>query len=490
MKRKAGIFLHPTSLPSPFGIGDMGSDAFRWIDLLARYKQSIWQVCPVGPVTFGYSPYMCASSFAGNPLLISPEKLLHQGLLNKSEIDSFPQLPRDYADFDRVYAEKERLFWIAFGRFIKNGAYQDFCDKEAYWLEDFALFMTIKKLHNGEPWNRWEPALRNRDSDALKQVHRQHERDLDYFRFLQFVFSQQWKELKSHANGRGVSILGDVPYYATYDSADAWASPESFAFDKSGTPLQVGGVPPDYFSEKGQRWGNPVYDWKKMKKNGYTWWIQRISRIVQLVDWLRIDHFRGFESFWAIPPHSETAVNGEWVPGPGKDFFDALQAHLGHIPIVAEDLGMITEAVHALRKSVGIPGMRVLQFAFDGGNDNPHRPHNIGQDSIIYTGTHDNDTTVGWLKKLPQEKKEFVFRYLGCGAQDAVETILRTAYASPADWCIIPLQDILLLDERHRLNIPGTSSGNWKWRFTYDMIREDRFGLAAHYTGLYGRCDG
>ncbi len=482
MQRKAGIFLHPTSLPSPFGIGDLGKEAYRWIDLLTEYKQTIWQICPLGPVGYGYSPYNCHSSFAGNHLLISPEKLMDDALLTQRDLDGYTTLPENFVDFAHVVDEKEKLFRIAFARFRLTEEYMHFCEKERYWLDDYALFMTIKKLTGNTPWNTWDTLYKLRYPEALQDVETRHRDEIIFIKFLQFVFFRQWNNLHAYAREKGVEIFGDLPYYVAYDSSDVWSTEGIFELDDAGDPLTISGVPPDYFSETGQLWGNPIYNWKLLKETGYEWWIRRIGKILEMVDWIRIDHFRGFEAYWSVPFGSPNAINGEWIKGPGNDFFTVLKETLGTLPLLAEDLGMITKEVEALRKSIGIPGMRVMQFAFDGDDDNPHRPHNIKQDCVIYTGTHDNDTTVGWFNHLPKKMKELVCTYLDCKEEEVFERLIHTAYFSPAEWCVLPLQDVLQLDSAHKMNTPGTVKGNWQWRFTHDMIDRDKFEEIAEYT--------
>ncbi len=482
MQRRSGILLHPTSLPSRYGIGDLGTEAYQWIDLLARYRQTIWQLCPLSPVGYSYSPYNCHSSFAGNHLLISPQKLCEDGLLTQTDLDTCPNMPSEYVDFKNVITEKEKLFRIAFSRFKLSEEYKQFCEKEKYWLDEFVLFMTIKKLFNGQPWDVWETPFKMRYSDEILNIRTRNQEEMIYNKFLQFLFFRQWNQVHEYARQKGVTIFGDLPYYVAFDSCDVWSSDGIFELDENRKPLHIGGVPPGFSGESGQLWGNPVYDWDLLKKNGYSWWIQRFQKILECVDWVRIDHFRGFEAFWSVPRDNANAINGEWIKGPQKDFFKVLQNVLGTIPLVAEDLGMITREVNALRKSVGIPGMRVLQFAFDGDEDNPHRPHNITKDSVIYTGTHDNDTTAGWLGKISKKDTRVIIKYLGCPENAIFDCLLQTAFKSEAQWCIITLQDVLCLGSKHRINTPGTAEGNWQWRFTHDMLNQEKLEKIATYT--------
>lgn len=487
MKRCSGLFLHPTSLPSQYGIGDLGDDAYRWIDLLKKYNQHLWQLCPIGPTGFGNSPYMSLSSSAGNPLLISPLKLFTYGLVTKEEIDTFPQLPDTYVDYQAVTRAKEILFHNAFKRFEGSDEFESFCRNEAYWLDDYVLFVVIKQKQNGLPWYSWERDLRLREPDALKKMQQHAHEEIRYRKFLQFMFHRQWSELKSYAHTQGIILFGDIPYYIAYDSCDTWSSPHLFELDKNGKVLRVGGVPPDYFSKTGQLWGNPIYRWKLMKKNNYAWWIQRIKKTLTYVDWIRIDHFRGFVDFWAVPAENETAVHGEWEKGPGIDIFKEIYKQLGKISLIAEDLGMITDKVYELRDKADIPGMKVLQFAFDKNPKNPYLPYNITNNSVVYTGTHDNDTSIGWFVNLPPADKQYICRYLGCDDMSFIQSFIRAAMSSTADICIIPLQDALWLDGSHRMNTPGTGDGNWQWRFTNEMIEPYRLELLHEFTGLYGR---
>jgi 4-alpha-glucanotransferase len=489
MNRSAGIFLHPTSLPSPFGIGDLGGAAYEWISTLHRCGHSYWQMCPLGPTGYGDSPYQCLSSFAGNTLLISPVKMMEEGLLTRSDIDSFSALPEDHVDFPAVDKEKEKLFRKAYGKFKPSDAFYSFCDTEKYWLDDYALYKVIKNRISQKAWNAWDVPLKLRYPSALGTVKQFEEKEILYHKFLQFVFHSQWAELKAFAGGQGIGIIGDVPVYVALDSADSWSSPDYFEFDENCNPLRVAGVPPDYFSASGQLWGNPLYKWDFMKEDGYSWWISRIKKTLQLVDVIRLDHFRGFESFWAVPAGRTDAVKGDWVQGPGIDFFNRLKGALGNLPLIAEDLGNITPQVIGLRVATGIPGMKVLQFAFDGDPTNWHLPYNIISENIVYTGTHDNDTTRGWFTHLPDSEKAMVLEYLNSDELDMVDDFVRTAYASPAHLCVVPLQDVFGLDSSHRMNMPGTTSGNWQWRCTMHMMSDDlgKLDMIGNFAEAYGR---
>ena len=487
MKRAAGILLHPTSLPSRFGIGDLGENAYRWIDLLAESKQRFWQVCPLGPTGFGDSPYQSLCSFAGNTLLISPAGLRALGLLTAEELDVFPPLPDREVDYGKVITEKEILFRKAYGRFNDTKEFAAFCEREHYWLDDFALFKLVKEQQGDTSWVTWEPPYKLRFPAALDALQAGERRAIRYHKFLQFMFHVQWNELRTYAAGKGVRIIGDMPYYVAYDSSDTWASPELFELDEKGNPLRVAGVPPDYFSETGQLWGNPLYQWGNMLQDGYAWWIRRIRKTLELVDYLRLDHFRGFESYWAIPAGSTTAVNGTWERGPGEEFFVKIRQALGAVPLIAEDLGEITHGVEQLRLKAGIPGMKVLQFAFDGDPDNPYLPCNINADSSMYTGTHDNNTSCGWFAGLGAKERALVKSYLGCTDKTFIDRFLRCAYMSPSRLCVIPSQDFLALGEGNRMNTPGKESGNWRWRMLPEHLQPRHFALAGEFTEVYGR---
>ncbi|HEX2191451.1 MAG TPA: 4-alpha-glucanotransferase [Longimicrobiaceae bacterium] len=467
--RSSGVLLHPTSLPGR-GIGDLGEPARRFVDWLAEAGQGLWQILPLVPTNSGGSPYDGLSAMGGNPLLASPEALAADGLLDPAEIGG-GELSADRVDFPRVAAWKDELLrraWMA----LRGGAalhlraeFDEFRARGASWLEDYALFRALREEYRCAAWSDWEPGLRRRDPEALARARRRLEGEVELNEFRQWVFDRQWKALREHAHARGVRIVGDVPIFVAYDSADVWAHPELFELDGEGRPLVVSGVPPDYFSATGQRWGNPLYRWERMRANGFRWWTQRFRRTLELVDVVRIDHFRGFEAYWEIPGDEETALHGRWRPGPGTELFDAVRRELGQLPLVAEDLGLITPEVEALRDRLGLPGMRVLQFAFGGDDpESPHLPGNYPEGSVAYTGTHDNDTALGWLRGAGAEERERVERLLAPG-EDPGWGMIRLVMESRAKLAVVPLQDVLALGSEGRMNTPGTGAGNWAWRF-------------------------
>ena len=484
-RRTAGILLHPTALPSPYGIGDLGPAAYEFVDFLVSGGQSLWQVLPLNPVGFGESPYQCLSAFAGNQWLISPELLVKDGLLSKREaaVPGFARQQPERVDFEAVKNWKETIFRKAFARFNKqhhSAGYQSFSQAAADWLPDYTLFIALNQQAGGAPWQCWEAAVRERDAAALDHYRQELATDIQYQGFLQYLFWKQWLALKDYANSRGICLLGDLPLFVAEDSADVWAKPALFQLDADGKPVKVAGVPPDYFSADGQLWGNPLYNWQAQAKDDYLWWRQRLSWLLTLVDCIRIDHFRGFEAYWEIPAGESTAVNGRWVPGPGAKFFAVLERYLGRLPLVAEDLGVITPAVNRLKQYCGYPGMKVLQFSFGDGQTAPEFPYNTGCNTLAYTGTHDNDTLLGWYRQLAQTEpalQQLVLRQLarlqlaGDGSDAGVcEQLIRLTYLSQADTVILPLQDVLGLGSEARMNIPGTADGNWCWRLAPGML--------------------
>lgn len=478
-ERYSGILLHPTSLPSPYGIGDLGKGAYEFVDYLVEAGQKLWQTLPLGPTGFGDSPYQSFSAFAGQRLLISPQLLVQDGLLWVEDVQDVPDFPPRQVDYGWVLDYKNQLFEKAFNRF-RNGAasdlvdqYEDFCKENEEWLPDYAFFMACKDLHQGRNWLEWERELVNPTEQVRAQYEKQLSREIQYYCFLQFIFFKQWKAVKAYANEKGIRIIGDIPIFVSLDSADVWANKSMFQLDSNGYPLAVAGVPPDYFSETGQLWGNPLYDWKKHEKDDFGWWIARIKQQLKLFDILRVDHFRGFEAYWAVPYGEATAINGEWCKAPGKKLFTAIEKAFGRkIPIWAEDLGVITPEVEELRDDFAFPGMKVLQFAFEDLEDNEMMPEHHVENGICYPGTHDNNTAIGWYQNIPMESKKKVSKYTHAGGATIHWDLIRIALESKAKYTVIPMQDVLGLDSSARMNIPGVVARNWAWRFETSQIDE------------------
>jgi 4-alpha-glucanotransferase len=489
--RSAGLLLHPTSLPGPFGIGDLGPAAFAWIDALVRAKQSWWQILPLGVTGYGDSPYQCYSAFAGNPVLISPELLVRDGLLVKADLDALRFEPGS-VDYTKVIPTKAAMLDKAWNQFrggaapTLRGPFDKFVHQNESWLADFATYMALKDAHGGETWQKWPAPLRLRQAAALANARTQHADRIGRHQFLQFLFLRQWSALKEYARAKGVKVIGDAPIFVAGDSADVWANPELFLLDKTGRQTVDAGVPPDYFSATGQLWGNPIYDWAALKKTGYVWWIARLKMNLTQVDLVRLDHFRGFAAAWHVPSGSATAVLGKWVPGPGADLFHAVKKALGGLPLIAEDLGMITKDVDDLRDSFGLPGMRILQFAFSDPN-NKYLPHNYDYNSVAYTGTHDNDTTRGWYANLNETDRDFVRRYVARDGSDVAWDMIRLAWGSTADLAIAPMQDVLDLGTDARMNTPSKPDGNWRWRMADGAFHERLIERLAEMTVLFGR---
>ncbi|HUI80308.1 MAG TPA: 4-alpha-glucanotransferase [Bryobacteraceae bacterium] len=481
--RGAGLLLHVTSLPSPYGIGDLGPGASAWIDLLCDAGQGWWQALPLGPTGYANSPYQPMSSFAGNWLLISPDALIEEGLLQASDCEG-PAFPENFVDYDAVVTFKRSLLERAWRNFSRGNrpdlrpAYEQFCHSQSHWLDDYALFRALKVRHNGADYIEWPTELVRRDPDAMAQAGRELETEIGEVRLTQFLLFRQGERLKDYAHAKGLRLIGDLPFFAAPDSSDVWANPELFLLDERRRPRFVAGVPPDYFSAQGQLWGNPVYDWDVLKRTGYRWCLDRIRALLAHVDVIRLDHFRGFAAAWYVPAGSPTAQSGKWVSGPGADFFEAVEREFGGLPFIAEDLGMITADVSELRDRYHLPGMRVLQFGFDGDPNNPHLPHNYVQNSVAYTGTHDNNTTRGWFEALPEGQKQLVRNYLGrsSGTSDGIgPAFIRLSSASASALSIAPLQDVLDLAAEARMNVPGTAEGNWRWRCTESMLSASNF---------------
>ncbi|MFO0879822.1 MAG: 4-alpha-glucanotransferase [Gemmataceae bacterium] len=489
--RSAGVLLHPTSLPGPYGIGDFGPASLEWIDLLARAGQSWWQILPLGPTGYGDSPYQCFSAFAGNPYLISPELLARDGLLKAVDMPA-TRFPADRVDYASVIKFKQGVLTRAWENFqggaarpLRN-AFEEFCAREAYWLDDYALFMALKDFHQGANWTTWNEDLVQRRPPAIERARRLLAGGVGRHKLGQFLFTRQWCAVKEYANQKGVRLIGDAPIFVSADSADVWANPDQFLLDEKRNPTVVAGVPPDYFSPTGQLWGNPHYNWDRMRQSGFTWWVARIRKTLEQVDLVRLDHFRGFEAYWEVPAGQLTAEMGHWVQAPGVDFFNTLRYHLGGLPIIAEDLGLITPEVERLREQFGLPGMRILQFAFSG-SDNRFLPHHFDRNTVVYTGTHDNDTTVGWYHSLPEGERQFLNRYLPGAGRDIAWELMRMAFSSVADYALVPAQDLLSLPTEARMNYPGRAANNWTWRCQPGQIDQAIMDRLGDMTALYSR---
>ncbi len=495
--RKSGILLPVTSLPSPYGVGDMGKSAYNFIDFLSSCGQSFWQILPLGPTSFGDSPYQSFSAFAGNPYMISLEKLIRDGLLSKSECDNADLGGNtNFIDYAKLYKNRLPLLKKAFARskISERCEYADFINKNKFWLDDYSLFMAAKEHFGGAEWLKWPIKIRDRSADALEELKASLADETAFWKYTQFEFFAEWERLKEYANKKGIQIIGDIPIYVAPDSSDIWANPQLFQLDKNKTPLSVAGCPPDGFSAKGQLWGNPLYDWDYHKKEGYSWWISRLKHCFLLYDYVRIDHFRGFDEYYSIPYGSKDATIGEWRKGPGIELFDAIKAKLGDKNIIAEDLGFITPSVKQLLTESGFRGMKVLQFAFDErdtGVSSDYLPHNYPEFCVAYTGTHDNQTLVSWFCELEKNARSSVRKYL-CDYYTPDDEIYKSLVASvmrsPAGICIFPIQDILGTDDTSRINIPGTCGNNWRWRLNADYSTPERIESLFEMTSVYGRC--
>jgi 4-alpha-glucanotransferase len=500
--RSSGILLHPSSLPGEFGIGDLGPEAHRFVDTLAETGQRWWQVLPLGPTGGMNSPYQSHSSFAGNPLLISPEPMVKQGWLSRRDLEAVPRLPVDQVDFQAVKLLKTGLLRKAFDRFdTDNIEFQAFLGSAHHWLDDYALFVALKEASAEEPWFRWTPALVGRKPEALTRARAKLAAEIRYHQFVQFVFESQMQSLRRQCEDKGVKLIGDIPIFVAHDSADVWARPELFSLDKQGRPTVQAGVPPDLFSATGQLWGNPLYRWEVHDAEGFSWWIERLKALLRWVDLIRIDHFRGFEAYWEVPGKASTAAKGRWVLGPGSAFFRELQRHYPELPLIAEDLGVITPAVEALRDEFNLPGMRVLQFGFSTSpGEEKYLPHRFISHCIVYTGTHDNDTSRGWLDTANvrttqsmediRAERAFALRYLGTSGEQFHWDMIRLAFSSVGDVAIIPLQDVLGLGTEARMNVPGKAEGNWGWRFRPEQFTAKIKSCLADLTALYSRWNG
>ena len=526
-KRASGILTHPTSFPGRYGIGDLGDAAYDFVDFLEKGRQTLWQVLPLNPTSFGDSPYQSFSTFAGNPLLISPDTLLKEGYLTEDDLTDIPDFDPFKVEYGKVIPYKTELYKKAYENFLQRGnpeqkaAYNRFCRKHRVWLEDYCLFIALKQYFieqrqntfeskeylayrktnkdymtqdaindcfYGAVWNSWPIELAERQPEALASWRVKLAYAIGLQSFLQFEFNRQWQLLKCYANGHDVQIIGDIPIFVAHDSADVWSNTSMFLLDQKGAPTSVAGVPPDYFSDTGQLWGNPLYNWEVHEKTGYRWWIARISHILELVDILRIDHFRGFESYWAIPYGEETAISGQWQKGPGTSLFHAMRKALGDLPVIAEDLGVLTEEVEALRDDLDLPGMKVLQFGFDAGKMNLNMPHNLRTPYVVlYTGTHDNDTSKGWYESANAEIQDQFRRYANSSGEDAAWGMVRLAFLSIAVFAICPIQDLMSLGSEARMNRPGVAADNWQFRYTADMLADHMAEGLAYLSDLSDR---
>lgn len=491
--RASGILLHPSSLPGPYGIGDFGPAALELLDFLAAAKQKLWQILPLGPTGFGNSPYATLSAFAGNPMLISPQRLIEDGLLLWGDLADHPKFPAGRVDFGQVVPWKSMLLHRSHERFRDHApkaireAYTRFCGEQRSWLDDYALFAASKTAHNGAAWTEWERPLRERTPEAMEQARETLAGEIAFQKFLQFLFFRQWTAVRQAAHDRGISIIGDLAIFVAHDSADVWAHPELFQLDAEGNATAVAGVPPDYFSETGQLWGNPLYRWDLLAETGYAWWIERVRRALELEDFIRLDHFRGFDAYWEVPAECDTAIGGHWSPGPADALFDSIRDALGDTPLIAEDLGQITAEVRALRRRLRLPGMKVLQFGFGSNAKNTHLPHNFTHDMVVYTGTHDNDTTRGWFETRTGHERSYVLRYLDCEPEAVVWALIRVAFASVATFAVVPLQDVLDLGSEARMNFPSRADGNWEWRCTSEQLSAHIHRRLAAFASIYGR---
>lgn len=491
--RASGILMGISSIPSKYGMGCFSKEAYEFVDQLEQAGQQYWQILPLGPTGYGDSPYQSVSTFAGNPYFINLEDLIEKGLLTRGECESCDWGGSEsYVDYEKMYMSRYKLLRKAYERadLSKDEDYADFLKEEQNWLTDYCLFMAIKNDQKGICWIDWPEELKDRHSKAVREAEKELEEEIDFYRFQQYCFTTQWRKLKAYANEKGISIIGDVPIYVALDSSDAWANPEMLQFDEDYDPKAVAGCPPDAFSATGQLWGNPLYDWKALKKDGYGWWVQRMTHCMELYDVVRIDHFRGFDEYYAIPYGDKTAERGKWEKGPGMDLFHTLDKKIKDLRVIAEDLGFLTESVLEMLKESGYPGMKVLQFAFDGSEDSSYLPYKYDHNCVVYTGTHDNETTKGWLENLQGHDLKFVREYINCYEQpvnDCVWALIRTALSSVADLAVIPIQDYLCLGNEARMNAPSTFGDNWKWRLTANQISETTLYHMREVTRIYGR---
>jgi 4-alpha-glucanotransferase len=493
--RSSGILLHPTSLPGPFGSGDLGTTAYEFIDWLSSAGQSLWQMLPIGPAGVANSPYMSLSAFAGGSLLIDLHELASLGWLTSEDLADTSGFSQHRINYPQVTDFRETMLKKAAKNYFQKRSgkersqFEEYCETEKGWLDDYALFQALNHQYGGKPWVSWERDLVHRKALALKKAAKELKEQVDFHKFVQSCFARQWNKMKRYANDRNIKLVGDIPIFVAHHSADAWSNQEAFFLDESGMPAVVAGVPPDYFSDDGQRWGNPLYRWNVMKQQKFSWWIERFKRTLTLFDILRIDHFRGFEAYWEIPAGEKTARVGRWVKGPGAELFKEIKKKLGALPIIAEDLGVITPEVKALRKKFTFPGMKVLQFAFLNGPEGNFLPHNYESSYVVFTGTHDNDTARGWYEKASEHERDFVRRYCNTDGHEIQWDLIKLALKSVADMTIIPMQDVIGLGSEGRMNFPGTVEGNWEWRFTPDQIAPWAASRLYEIAALSGRCN-
>ncbi len=491
--RSCGVLVHPTSFPSRYGMGDLGNEAKAFINFLAETDMSVWQVLPLGPTGFGNSPYASYSAFAGNHYFISLDILVKKGLLKSGEIEKAVVPVTNKVNYNRSYENKNDLYRLASERFYDKISSEDklklenFKKANKYWLDDYCLFIACSKLNARKPWNQWDPELAQRKKSVISEFRKKNRDEIRYQIWLQFEFFNQWYDLKSYANGKGIRIIGDIPIFVDHNSADVWANPQYFEVDKQGNRKLVAGVPPDYFSETGQLWGNPLYKWDKLEKDDYDWWVERFRQMFDLYDAIRVDHFRGFDAYWEVGASEKTAINGKWVNGPGAKLFNTIKKQLGELPIIAEDLGVVTPSVEELRDRFQFPGMKILQFAFESDSANSFLPHNYTQNCVVYTGTHDNDTTIGWYHTAPESEKHKVREYTRSDGSEIHWDLIRLGMLSVADQAIFPFQDFMDLGAEHRMNIPGTISNNWIWRYTDKMLNAIDKDRIRHLVYLSNR---
>ena len=491
--RTCGVLLPVFSLPSKYGIGCFSKEAYEFVDFLHTAGQNYWQILPLGPTGYGDSPYQSFSTFAGNPYYIDVAEFVKEGLVSEEECMQYATAAHGPIDYEALYRARFKLLSIAFerSRLSDNGDYRHFCEKNGFWLEDYALFMAIKDFFGGKSWSEWDYDIRVRKPETLEKYREKFAKEADFYKFQQYYFARQWGSLKAYANEKHVKIIGDIPIYVAYDSSDVWANPELFDLDKDNVPNAVAGCPPDAFAVTGQLWGNPLYRWDYHKETGYDWWLKRIEYCFRLYDVVRIDHFRGFDEYYAIPFGDKTAEFGRWRKGPGYDIFDVIKKKLGDVSVIAEDLGFLTDSVRDLVKKTGYPSMKVLLFAFGGDPSSEYLPHNLSSNAVIYTGTHDNETTLGWYQRCLKEEKhtvKYLEEYFGNVTEENIsETIIRAAFASVCDTCIIPLQDWLNLDNSARINVPSVLGGNWDWHMDGDELKKELAHKMKHFKTVYGR---